>query len=388
MAADFDFNELDKTISSLMSGVAESAVTLPDEDNVKTLDIGSTLGVNEKPKFENLGEIAGGIGGLTVEQHDDVQPAEIPAAVESVQAQPSATAAELSAERQAEEMSAALRNVESETPKSATIPPAEQAVITGAALSQTPVQQPTVPRPANGKFLDVMNNSSDMSTPNTSPLEPSVIKPASQAPAATVNVPRGSLIQPVVSGASPALAPVPPPPVVRPQPAPKVTPVVPKTPAKDLPPVASPFLADAQVDKRPLGNSVAPSPGFEDSVRDGVDEDSLHPLNAGVGAVSDALLKAKELQSIESRIIKPKASPKSIQEIESADTGVKEHVDSGHSADSIGGITIDKLDKKTRAKILGTKKKKSNVSVLGIISVLLTVLAIATALGYLLFRQQ
>lgn len=64
MAADIDFDELDKAVNSLMGGVNE-----PDDDTprAKTLEVRDTLKPGEDPKYDKLGEAARGIGNETLE---------------------------------------------------------------------------------------------------------------------------------------------------------------------------------------------------------------------------------------------------------------------------------------------------------------------------------
>lgn len=61
---EMDFDELDKAVNSLMGGVKKSAT---DKDEPTTLTISSTLAADEKPEYEKLEKVAQKIGSETID---------------------------------------------------------------------------------------------------------------------------------------------------------------------------------------------------------------------------------------------------------------------------------------------------------------------------------
>lgn len=138
---DIDFDELDRAVSMLMGGVKET----PSRSSAKTLSINSTLKEGEEPEYGKIQRAAEKIGSEAL----TVPPAEVTEIITDTQS--------------IGDMAAVLPmdNV-------------EQAAV-------TPIS-PTMPRPAGGRFMDVMHPSSDMKT--TSTIAPSSTEEAVRPPVA------------------------------------------------------------------------------------------------------------------------------------------------------------------------------------------------------------
>ena len=250
---DLDFDELDRAVNSLMSNVPKSAPQTTTT-NEKTLDLGSSL-------------------------HGDSQA--IPAKLEDM------------AKKAAEQDAAAI-------PTSSTSAPASPTVVTMPRPSAPAVKAPDRPQssaPAirrGGRFMDVVHPSSDMKKPET---------PRSVSRQGVTIEPMGKAApgEPVVQAKPFAPAPVMPEAETKPVDKPEMSdealkplepPQIettikpadtsePATSSSDWPdpldmvtkndaaaPLTSPFLADAKVEKRPLGSPVTPEMMDDDKKSD------------------------------------------------------------------------------------------------------------------------
>ena len=399
--ADLDFDELDKQVNALMGKVNSGYTTTADEDVVKNLDIKPTLKDDESPKFQKVSVAAEKLGGMSLEAHDDDE--NVLTIVDDKEAG-----------RADDEHPIAVKNNST--------PAVEEPKNEDEALSEKPERDEGIPerksistpRPSNGRFLDMVNPKSDMRNVAV-PDRPSgaLVTGRSGANLATNNSSRGKLIQPVIHDIKK-------PDTIQSKASREGRVLQPASAGKDnTPPVTSPFLPDAKVDKRPLGgegigakkdhHSDYKSKEFES---DDIDSSSLF----GVGDLNKSRNEvdmqrmldaskfatgtpeeehASELSIIEKVEVKaPEAPkpPKSLQEVESADTGVKEHVKAPVeiTTDTAPGAEYDinKVDPKDREKILGAKKKPRGIPMTSILIVLATVVVISAGLGFLfLFRQ-
>ncbi|MCA9338431.1 hypothetical protein KC949_02635 [Candidatus Saccharibacteria bacterium] len=404
--ADLDFDELDKQVNALMGKVNSGYTTTADEDVVKNLDIKPTLKDDESPKFQKVSVAAEKLGGMSLEAHDDDE--NVLTIVDDKEAG-----------RADDEHPIAVKNNSTPTvekPKSDDEVPSEKPERDEGIPERKSI---STPRPSSGRFLDMVNPKSDMRNVAV-PDRPSgalvTDRPGSNL--ITGDSTRGKLIQPIISD------------IKKPD---TMQPKVSRegrvlqsanlgvaSGSKDnTQPVTSPFLPDAKVDKRPLGgegvgakkdhHSDYKSKEFES---DDIDSSSLF----GVGDLNKSRNEvdmqrmldaskfatgtpeeehASELSIIEKVEVKaPEAPkpPKSLQEVESADTGVKEHVKAPVeiTTDTAPGAEYDinKVDPKDREKILGAKKKPRGIPMTSILIVLATVVVISAGLGFLfLFRQ-
>ncbi len=199
--SEIDFDELDKAVKQLMGGVAK--VASDDEPKQKMLTLTDTLQPGEKPAYDRLGKVAEGIGSETLITNGEH---------ESISA------------------------LDGKLPGDGRPPvlPVGSAMVPEREAPQRPSQESSrgtpAPRPARGRFMDVVHHSSDMTTSNTL-----------QASGDT----------PVLAVAEPEVAA---PEVTEPQ-----SEVVPTNKDDDsaivssIEPLKTPFLPDAKVEKRPLG---------------------------------------------------------------------------------------------------------------------------------------
>lgn len=388
--ADFDFGELDKAVSSLMGKVGDDKVTLPDPTEPKNLDIHTTLGDDEQPSFDNIEKAAGNIGALAVEDREEETNDIIEdRPVDSARAEES------------EEL-----EVPDRTTKSG------------------------VKRPGVGRFNDVMHKSSDMRSVKVPERSDSAgeVELKSELPSrrnasmiSDINSPKGRLIQPVnsdikdtedtktdevsdESSETPTLEVVADGTVeTHDEPSDEKV-IEPPTPA------SSPFLPDAKVEKRPLGGDSIDTAGTDGGQVGGdlasLDEnasimDSMHgsdvkpevdinlpEANIGTSQIDADYEQSTELAVLESQVLeepKPAEKPKSIQEVESADTGNKNNLHDAKKSHTDG--SADNLDEKTREKILGAKRKPTGMSFVGIMSIVVAVLIVSIVLSYLLFLR-
>lgn len=211
MKNDIDFDELDRAVNSLMGGAA-TVRSADDTPIATTLSISTTLQPDETPTYDRLGEVAKRIGSETFVAENDTSVVKNLGEIARDDTAPSPVLAdaELATGVQQQEV------VVEPTPVVESLP------VVPAPVQPTINEIPAVQRPSSGRFMDVVHPSSDMK----------------------VSVP------------SPRTATVEPTPVVEP------LPVVP-APVQDFAvadvELSSPFLPDAKVEKRPLGDPTAPA---------------------------------------------------------------------------------------------------------------------------------
>lgn len=197
MKNDIDFDELDRAVNSLMGG---SAGTLKSADEIKpkTLSISPTLKPGEEPEYEKVDEVAKRIGNEALITDTD------PTIVKNIGEISHADAT------QSTDSIAVTKGQSGDVQ-------AEGASVSVAV--STPVA-PAASRPAVGRFMDVVHPSSDMKSASTNQAAP---LSAEAAP-------------------------------------PQVAMEKQEAPISDVE-IASPFLPDAKVEKRPLGEAVNSSFG-------------------------------------------------------------------------------------------------------------------------------
>lgn len=208
---DLDFDELDKAVNSLMGGVKPQA---EEKDNQKTLTIASTLNEDERPAYEKVEVAAKKIGSETI-----------------------------------------------------TLPGE-------GASSERVIEVPASKGRVGGRFMDVMHRSSAMKPPIAAPTPAASVAPTTPSAAVVVPAPvlasvelktekkvevaakkaiEPALVEPVSPSKEPAVS------------TESVEPMVPNEP------LVSPFLADAKVEKRPLGGAT-PSLGDEAELLEATEE--------------------------------------------------------------------------------------------------------------------
>ncbi len=191
--SDIDFDELDKAVNSLMGKVGSE--TLDDADKTKTLDINTTLKADDKVHYDAIGKAAEKIGDESLTNDNSVV-----------------------------ELDEDLTKLpdEMQLPVSEPVSAAE---ISAPALVTTPTpEKPAIKRPSSGRFMDVVSSKADM---------------RSAAPSRLTQNRIGTTIQPF-SAITPDAA--------------SDTDTPPDVPAPDVP--LTPFLPDANVEKRPLGGGM------------------------------------------------------------------------------------------------------------------------------------
>lgn len=225
---DLDFDELDRAVNSLMGDVSKTAPAPKPADDAPTFTISPTLGANDTPDFSKLAQ--------TVEKAD-----------------------------------ASSSPATSNTSTSAPEPTATASVETPETVSPAPANR------RGGRFMDVVHPSSDMKKPGVParPVSRQGVTVEPRKPATEV-APEKPVEQTAPVEAEPAsqqsdwpdplemahydkepetAATATDSPAVEPEPA--VEPVsVPKN-EEPAAPLTSPFLADAKVEKRPLGTAAA-----------------------------------------------------------------------------------------------------------------------------------
>lgn len=220
---DIDFDELDKAVTALMGGVKNT----PEQPAAKTLSINTTLKDGEEPEYNKIKRAAEKIGSETI-----LDPAENTEVIAGVQ--------------KGEVNTVIL-------PESDEKPASEMPLPDVAAT----------PKPANGRFMDVMHPSSDMKTATATSVETPAQATEAESPSRLSR--EGATIQ---SPTPPAPAPRPTPVPVAvtretvsaftPPPSPKTERKVESVPVASVPstePLTSPFIPDAKVEKRPLGGA-------------------------------------------------------------------------------------------------------------------------------------
>jgi len=320
MATDIDFDELDKAVNSLMGKVAD-VPEKPGEDVPKqeTLTINNTLKPGEKPVYDKIGEVAKEIANealttdgerIVLENLDNLQAPVLP---------------DLS------------------QPDVVTAPPV-------SSPSPVSVNQPTsksvvapVPRPAGGRFMDVVHPSSDMRTPTQTP-------PVSQPITATVEAPKAA--------ETPIVAPI----------------------SAEAP--LTPFLPDAKVEKRPLG--AVPSPFDGDAVQSPAPELRPDPVSAEVVAPTvvppeepKSTLEVANQPQVENEATKSSLGGEGLlQAIESGDT---EKINASLGEDASGASEGAIYDVNQYPQPLNHPgKQKSGI---GVVIIIVLIIVLAAALG-------
>lgn len=291
---EFDFDELDKAVNSLMGGMKAAKIS-DGSDPAKTLTINATLAPNETPEYNKLGEAAQKIGSEALD----------PTAINKTELNSTLAPGELPSY---EKINAAARRIGNETIED--------------ARGQASVKR-------SGRFMDVMHPSSDMKTASVSSGDsiPTLSVPPRQPQATATPIASASPLtaaaeeqfspEAVLSDtATPELrsdsAPTKAPEVAIPQTS--VNPSVPvaveasavvdaspvisqkSMPEEATDPIVSPFLTDAKVEKRPLGgtNTSEEATGgaqevatWPDASKDGGEDMQLNPSTGGASIIPD-----------------------------------------------------------------------------------------------------
>ena len=206
--SDIDFDELDKAVASLMGKVGSETID-DEQQKTKTLAINSTLTPDQTPKYGELEKTAEKIGDETVVTTDNMN---LPDDIDNLPDHMTLPAAEVAPVEETQAPNPASV-VESAAPKTA-----------------------AAPRPNSGRFMDMVHPKADMRVAAAS--TPDLIVP-SRTPAATRTTQTPvSLHDSQVSEAS-------------------ETDSAAANPLVDSSLLATPFLPDAKVEKRPLGGSVS-----------------------------------------------------------------------------------------------------------------------------------
>lgn len=343
---DIDFDELDKAVNTLMGTVGSK--DKEDQPKEKTFTVSSTLQPGEKPSYERIGEVASHIGSETlvgrgertiVEDLPDPDTVAASGGTESIA--PDTEHHTDAAEQKAEpESPTELRDEQKATDAEMVIEPespADSAADVAPAPNVTDNEPekpaaPAVKRPNSGRFMDVVHPSLDMRSP-------------SDTPALSVPERQGSRGDTSRSGSSGTAKST-----EQNDNVAALQDAVPTIPTNPIP--LTPFLPDAKVEKRPLGESPAAAGASDDKEDDDApsDEsdnksDAQRLLDASdFSAVSNA--ESQALQQIETNGIDENlaaeipadtasspdvpdvmpSSEMSIQQIESGDT---EHLSSG-----------------------------------------------------------
>ncbi len=341
---DIDFDELDKAVNTLMGTVGSK--DKEDQPKENTFTVSSTLQPGEKPSYEKIGEVASHIGSETlvgrgertiVEDLPDIVASggidsAAPNTEQHTDADVQKAEPESPAELQDEQKATDAETVIEPEPSTDSAAEAAPAPDVTDKEPEKPVT-PAVKRPNSGRFMDVVHPSLDM-------------RSSSDTPALSVPERQGSrddTLRPVPSDAAKSTD--------QKDNVAALQATVPTIPTNPIP--LTPFLPDAKVEKRPLGESPATAGTIEDKEDDAPldasdnKSDAQRLLDASdFSAVSDAENQA--LQQIETNGIDesaaaevsadtasspdvPDAIPSSelsIQQIESGDT---EHLSSGAS---------------------------------------------------------
>lgn len=366
---DIDFDELDKAVASLMGKVGNE--TLEDDERTKTLAINSTLKPDQAPKYDELEKTAEKIGDETLVMDSEVS---LPDDLSKLPNRMNLPAAELAP---------------AQTPVSdpVAVPTPEVAPQPVVVPDSAPAPKaPVVPRPNSGRFMDMVHPKADMRT--TSP-PPNLIVP-SRAPVTPKPAPVSE--QPETTTADEA----------------------PVNPLMDTPLVATPFLPDAKVEKRPLGGSiptiapltpaneilsavekstVTPEPeseeeeaivettsiNSEDSKKSNDNGDSQRALNPGDFEKESSTEQA--LAQIEITEEKAEEPPETIEKVESGDTenlksGKMTYQEAQKEAAPESAAIYDV--KNYHQPLAHPKKQKSGW---GIVLIIVIIIVLAAALG-------
>lgn len=366
--SDIDFDELDKAVASLMGKVGGE--TVDGDSEVKTLSINPTLQPGQEPQYDKLNKTAEKIG-------------------DTATAEPEETAALLDGPNNSQQPGdrGALeeRVVSIDQPAVSPSPTPEPPIVPNPVSTPSPVlntpapvspPMPTPPaapaaRPSGGRFMDMVHPAADMRTVSPSNLD---VPPARQAatPVAVAPLSQPSGLQP--SAASSQVA---------------------------GDPIATPFLPDAKVEKRPLGSSAVDrnvlTPVLDDvndheqigrstdtlpinsEARGGVpNADNQRPLNPlefdNVTETDQALAK------LELTEVKHEEAPRTLESVESGDTEVlkdKKPTYQEVQANTAGGGAIYDVNNYHQP-LAHPKKQKSGW---GIVIVIFVIILLAAALG-------
>lgn len=372
--SDIDFDELDKAVASLMGKVGSETIE-DEEQKTKTLAINSTLKPDQAPKYDEIEKTAEKIGDETVVTTDNVA---LPDDISKLPDQMNLPAAETPVLNP-------VTRIADPVPERASTYAAEQVASKVAS----------VPRPNSGRFMDMVHPKADMraATPT-----PDLIVP-SRAPAAARSVAAPSSVHDSAVSEAPEAD------------------RAPANPLADQSALATPFLPDAKVEKRPLGGTVsaiAPlSPTSEilsaaeeatatpdselnesavetlpingENNRDAGNTDAQHELNpADYEKESSTEQALAQIEITEEKVPEP---PKTIETVESGDT---ENLKSGNNKMTYqdaqkeiesGGSAIYDV-KNYHQPLAHPKKQKSGWGVVLIVAVIIIVAAALGAAAY------
>lgn len=380
--SDIDFDELDKAVASLMGKVGSETID-DGEQKTKTLAINSTLKPDQAPKYDELEKTAEKIGDETVVTTNNVA---LPDDINKLPDQMNLPTAEESTPAPSEP--ASVLNPVTQIPGPAPEPtpdPARETVVPKAAPA---------PRPNSGRFMDMVHPKADM---RASAPTPDLIVPSRTPAAARTAAAPASTHDSAVSEAPEADR-------------------APANPLADSSALATPFLPDAKVEKRPLGGSVSAvvplSPTNEilsaaeeaTATQDSESEESVvetTPINgevkkvAGSGDAQHELNPAdfekesateQALAQIEITEEKVPEPPQTIEKVESGDT---EHLKSGNEMTyqdaqkemESGGSAIYDV-KNYHQPLAHPKKQKSGWGVVLIVAIIIILAAALGAAAY------
>lgn len=353
MAADIDFDELDKAVNSLMGGVKEPEDDMP---KAKTLEVKDTLKPGEDPMYDKLGEVARGIGNETLEgEREKTVVEDFSPDAETDGPAPKLPVEESDNEQKQEQQS----DKEPET--------ASESEQESESEQSTDVRPPAARRPTTGsRFMDVVHPALDMKSTTASTM------PVPSRPIMTVS----RVEEPSTDKDS-------------------------ETTKQQDEPLVTPFLPDAnaKVEKRPLGGT------DPDLLAEETEEQSVEVLNDKQDDVqrlaepSDIAPELSEeeraLQSIESKAVDESLLDEdAMRHAESGDTG------GIHNDEKREGHKKDHNDKKTTTPAIydienyhqplkaAQNKKMGALKITGIVLVVI-VLSAAVGAGavYILFRM-
>lgn len=283
MKNDIDFDELDRAVTSLMGGMPNTANTSDDNPQPKTLSINQTLKPDEAPVYEKLDEVAKRIGSETLLTDNEMPKVNNLDAVREIGEQTAGTNAE-----------------------PAGFSPVQQSG-REAPLNQprTDVQVSSPQRTAVGRFMDVVHPSSDMKSSPVN-MQP-VSTPPQDAQASTVKeAPVSAVSSQLPSKFGGAVAPG--------QTGESAAPVGSSLPS-DIE-VTSPFIPDAKVEKRPLGDPVAPEEKGSDDFSHLDHPEEIVAINSEAIARQEARKSTQEVLDA-SKFDTTKSVEQEIREIES-----------------------------------------------------------------------
>jgi len=349
--ADIDFDELDKAVASLMGKVGNETIE-GEGEKTKTFVINSTLKPDEAPQYGELEKTAKKIGDETLMTASNMvvteDPSKLPDRMDlpyTVEESPTESA--VSADQEAstpQEPPAQTEPEAAPTPVSVPLQPPMPA----------PVTAPIAPRPNSGRFMDMVHPRGDMKVPVAS--TPSRV---------------GAMLQPLSTAESLAA----PQPVIKTSQPPAVT-----TPLSDATPIATPFLPDAKVEKRPLGGGAPVASDEAESVVETV------AINSEDNATRDDAVDAQRPLDPE-YFEKESSTEQALAQIEKTEAGIEqaptiEKVESGDtgklkaSQPADGNAIYDV--KNYHQPLAHPKKQKSGW---GVVVIIVIIVVLAAALG-------